>query len=217
MPFTPSRRWPLLLAGLTAASSVLAYAWTAQRLPGYRHWAHPVAWAGASGQPDGRVFNLFALIMPGLLMAAVAWMLRARLPVGSGWPARLGAQMAGLAGLAMAAQGLWILDVAAMHGAATRAHATSWMLWMIATTAAAALLAIGVWRWPRWRALAGTSALLAITMPVAPAVLTTVIPGPLLQRLLWLAWWLWWLSIGWTLARVADPAATARDAAAALR
>lgn len=217
MPFAPSRRWPLLLAGLAAGSSVLAYAWTAQRLPRYRHWAHPVTWGGASGQPDAWFFNLFALIVPGLLMTAVAWMLRARLPAGSGWPARLGAQMALLACLAMLAQGLWTLDLEAMHGAATRRHATAWVVWMIATTTAAALLAIGTWRWRRWRTSAGSSAWLAIIMPLAPAVLTMVIPGPLLQRLLWLAWWLWWLSIGWTLARVADPAATVRDAAAALR
>ncbi len=217
MPSDLRRRWPLVLTGLAAGSSVLAYLWAAQHVRGYRHSAQPVTWAGAWGQPDAWFFNLFALIVPGLLMTAVAWMLRARLPAGSGWPARLGAQMALLACLAMLAQGLWPLDVEAMQGAATRRHATAWMVWPIATTIAAALLAIGTWRWPRWRALAGSSAWLAIIMPLAPAVLTMVIPGPLLQRLLWLAWWLWWLSIGWTLARVADPAATGRDAAAALR
>src|SRR5690606_27774146 len=54
------------------------------QLPGYSQAVHPVAMAGARGVPGAGLFNAMVFVLPGALVALVAWRLRAVLPAGAG-------------------------------------------------------------------------------------------------------------------------------------
>ena len=82
--------------------------------------------------PHALAFNAFGFVLPGLLMAVVAWQWRKRLSGGAPWAARIAARLALLSALAFAAQGLLPLDPADLDAPASHAHATAWMLWWVA-------------------------------------------------------------------------------------
>lgn len=183
MRWTPMRAAgaaALLLCGLASLGFGAA-------LPG-QHWLqHPLALPGAAGLPHAPAFNLLGLILPGGLAAVAAAGLLARAAV-AGRAARVGQHMLLLSGLAFAAQGLFPLALDDLQGAASRLHATCWLLWWIAAGTGLALAGGGLDG--RQRLAAWVAALVVIG-----AVLPLGVPG-LRQRLACLAWlgWLAWAS-----------------------
>jgi hypothetical protein len=175
-------------AGTSALlSALLAAAIAGAALDGYSHRDFPLAYLGAEGIPGAGVFNLFAFLLPGLLAFAVAWRLRAGLPVQASWRARIGARLIAFAALGYAAQGLLPLRPEDLGATVNGLHASAWMLWWIAFPSGAVLLALG----GTGRTLATLSALSAIV--VAVLVLTPwegamAAIGPRLAFLVWLLW-----------------------------
>lgn len=143
--------------------------------------AASLAWPGAAGMPLAWLFNALAWIVPGLVVALVALRLRAQ--AGGALLAGIALRLLLLAGLAFAAQGVWPLDPRALDGAASRWHATAWMLWLLAFGAGALLSGIALRR-VRWPSLA----------ICALCVLSPIVLGPIVgPRVLLFAWWAWTL------------------------
>ncbi|MDH5832047.1 DUF998 domain-containing protein [Luteimonas sp. M1R5S18] len=176
------------LAGAAALLALCAAVGLGAALPGYSQLAHPLALPGAQGVPRALAFNLMVFVLPGALLATVAWRLRGRLPGDSGLTARLGSTLLLLAALAYATQGLLPLDPDAPDAGASRLHATAWTLWWIAFLAGTALLAAG------GRALRPAAAA-AWVMVFGLGVLAPGLLGAgISQRLAFAAWfgWMWW-------------------------
>lgn len=151
--------------------------------PDFGHLRHPLSLLGALGEPNAAAFNLSAFIVPGLLLAWLAWRWRGALEAGS-WRARIGLQLLLLAALAFAAQGALPLDPTDLAAPASRLHAAAWSAWWIAFAAGALVAGVGG---AGGRALAGVVLLLALAG-------ASVLPAPLVQRLAfagWFGWWLW--------------------------
>lgn len=185
------KRWPRLAAVLAALSFAGAVAGFGAALEGYSQVAHPVALLGARGMPHALAFNAFGFVLPGLLAAAVAWRLRADMPDAAGWGVRIGARLALLSALAFAAQGVLPLDPADLGSPASRAHATAWMLWWVALAPAAVLLAFGLRRERRRRALVFASVALAAAIVCLAALPLDVLAPAVAQRTLFAAWLGW--------------------------
>lgn len=181
-------RWLGLLAALLF---VLAVAGFGAGLDGYAQARHPVALLGAQGVPHALAFNLLGLVLPGLLAAIVAERLRRHLPVGAGWPARVGSQMLLLAGLAFAAMGLLPLDVDDLHGRASQLHASAWMIWVLGFVVGTLMLAAGRLRAPQGRALGGLALACGVLAGLAAFVLQGALPAPTAQRLAFACWAVW--------------------------
>lgn len=201
----PSRvlavRWPLLAAALATLSGLASIAGFAALLEGYSHASHPIGWLGGRGLPAATAFNLLAYLLPGLLLAAVAWRQREGLPEAAGWAARIGAWLVLLSTLAFAAQGLLPLDLEELDAGDSRGHATAWMLWWIAFLPGVWMLEPGRRRLPQargwpWRLLLGGVAFpfLALLGPLLVA------PG-FAQRIALACWFGWWLLCAWALSR----------------
>ena len=92
----------LLAAALFAAALLLANI----GLPEYSHRLHPVALRGAAGLPWAFAFNLFAFVLPGMLLLWAGQGLRNSL-VDAGWLARVGIVLAQLSALAFASSSFW--------------------------------------------------------------------------------------------------------------
>lgn len=156
---------------LAVLCGVLAALGFGAALEGYSHAQHPLALLGAQGLPRASAFNLAGFVLPGLLAAVAAIALRARLPDGARWPARIGAQLLLLSALAFTGQGLLPLDPDDLDGPISRWHATAWTLWWIAAAAGAASIAAGVFRRPGWRTFAlaaGIASLLVAGLSLSP-------------------------------------------------
>lgn len=156
-------------------------------LDGYSHREFPLALLGAQGVPRALAFNLCAYVMPGVLAAVAMWRLRSALPAGARWPARIGAQLMVLSGLAFAAQGLLPLDPSDVGAASNALHALAWTLWWIAAASGAVLLA---WTAPG-RRLRVLAAVVAVAIPLLallpwPGALAAFAP-----RAAFVAWLLW--------------------------
>lgn len=166
-------------------------------LDGYSHMQHPLALPGATAIPRALAFNLLCFVLPGLLLAAVAWRLRDALPPAAGMVTRLGTSLLLLAALAFAAQGVFPLDPEHLDAGASRLHAAAWTAWWIAFVTGAALLAIGI------RPLRpATLAALLVVLPCG-VLLPQLLGAGLGQRLSLLAWFAW----TWHAARTLRPAA----------
>ncbi|GAB3386485.1 DUF998 domain-containing protein [Lysobacter fragariae] len=181
---------PVLTAACAALSfAVAALAFGAMQ-PGYDHLQHPLSVLGGRGVPYAQAFNLAAFVLPGALLAWVGWRLRASLGEGAGWCPRIGAQVAMLAALAFAAQGLLPLDPQDLDATTSRLHATTWVLWWIAAVSGCGLMAFERRASLRWRlACATTAALVLLCAPLAGSILA-VAPS---QRVALVAWFAWWL------------------------
>ena len=143
---------------LAIAGMVIAAAASGAAVEGYSHGRHPLAWLGAVQLGTaGMLFDVFGFLLPGLAAAWIAWGLRAALPAGSGWIARIGAQLVLLAALAFAAQGLLPLDLENTDGGAGRGHAAAWLGWALAFPLGALALAAGLRDSNGGRRLAGWS------------------------------------------------------------
>jgi hypothetical membrane protein len=175
---------------------VLALAIFSSGIDGYSHLQHPVAWLGAGPLPRSRGFNLFAFVLPGLLVAWTALRFRAvlsspgsRPPIG--WSARIGAQLVLLSALAFMLQGILPLDANDLDGVRSGRHAAAWMAWWIAFTSGAALLAIGLRGTSQWRATVALSLLAAVLVPTCALVLPHLVAAGLAQRLAFALWFAW--------------------------
>jgi hypothetical protein len=156
-------------------------------LDGYSHREFPLALLGAQGVPRALAFNLCAFLLPGALAVMTMWRLRSALPAGTRWPARIGAQLMVLAGIAFAAQGLLPLDPNDVGAASNGLHALAWTLWWIAGTSGAALLAWAA----SGRRLRVLAAVVAVAVPLLallpwPGALAAFAPRA--AFVVWLSW-----------------------------
>ena len=174
-----------------AALALFAGALLAARigLPEYAHRLHPVGLRGAIGMPWAFAFNLFAFVLPGVLLLWAGQRLRDALG-DAGWLARIGSVLVQLSALAFAAQGVLPPDAGDSDATASRLHALAWMLWWIAFVPGVLLLAVGARRCIGFSLaclLAGLLVpLLAVFAPVGSWV-------GLAQRLAFATWFGWWL------------------------
>lgn len=182
-------------AGLVAGAAFAAGAFFfGAGLEGYSHRVHPLGLLGAQGIPHALAFNIVGFGVPGLIAAWVGWRLRERFAAEGGWTARIGAWLVVLSALAFAAQGLLRLDPQDLESTASRLHGVAWMLWWLAFTPGAALLALGLRSRPRWRGLFAASALAALAVPLFAMAATAWMPAAIAHRIafgLWFAWLAW--------------------------
>lgn len=157
------------------------------QVAGFSHVSHPVALAGMSGVAGARLFNALVFVLPGALLVLASLDLRASLPSGAGWMARIGANLLALSALAFAAQGLLPLDPLGYDEGGSRLHASAWMAWWIAFAAGAPAFAAGA-RGRRGLAVAAVAvaAVLACSLFAAGGI-----PGGIAQRLACAAWFGW--------------------------
>ena len=203
-------RWRLPAALLAIASCVLAAVVAGHAVDGYSQLHHPLALLGARQLQQGApLFGLFAFVLPGLVGAWIALGVRDRLPAGSGWSARIGAQLLVLAALAFAAQGLLPLDLDELDGGGSRYHAAAWLLWALAFPAGATLLAMELWRIPGWRRFAAVAAVAAVLVVAGGFLGSGWIGAALAQRIAFAAWLAW----GVFAAAATPGAGLSRDAA----
>lgn len=192
----------VLVRVLALAAPVLALAGgvLAQALwPQFSHLQHPLPLPGAGGLRLAAVYNALVFIAPGLLGALLAWAFYEDLNDEAGWRVRIGSRLLLIAGLALAAQGVWSLDLHDLDGPEGGRHAAAWLVWWLA--AASGLLLVGTgpvgrepagavhWRWPAWLAAVVLAAL--SSWPQWPW------PEALNQRLALTVWFAWW--VGWAL------------------
>jgi hypothetical membrane protein len=185
-------RWAGALALLAFVAAVIGFGLA---LPGYEQLRHPVALLGARGIPHAAVFNFCGFLLAGTLAATQAGGVLTLRPAGAPWSLRIGGQLLLLSGLAFAAMGIFPLDPVDLDDRASQAHATAWLLWVVAQVPAGLLL---------WRALRATVpglawtgfavALLVALLSFGPVQL---LPQALAQRLSFLAWLVWLAVIGW--------------------
>ena len=174
-----------------AALALFAGALLAARigLPEYAHRLHPLGLRGAIGMPWAFAFNLFAFVLPGVLLLWAGQRLRDALG-DAGWLARIGSVLVQLSALAFAAQGVLPPDAGDSDATASRLHALAWMLWWIAFVPGVLLLAVGARRGIGFSLaclLAGLLVpLLAVFAPVGSWV-------GLAQRLAFATWFGCWL------------------------
>lgn len=180
-------------AWLGVACCVAAVAGFGAALESFSHAQHPLGLLGARGMPRATAFNLAGFVLPGLVLAAAAVLLRGRLADRAGRVAGVGSWLLAMSAVAFAAQGWLPLDPADVQGPASRAHATAWTLWWIAFVPGALLLAARLVPAPGWR---GRGLLLiACALVVLLAALPTGwLPGPLGQRLALGGWLLAYLA-----------------------
>ncbi|KAF1691134.1 DUF998 domain-containing protein [Pseudoxanthomonas koreensis] len=202
-------RWRVPAALLAVASCVLAAVVAGHAGEGYSHLHHPLALLGARQLQGGvPLFGLFAFVLPGVAGAWIALGVRDRVPGGSGWSARIGAQLLVLAALAFAAQGLLALDLENLDGGGSRYHAAAWLLWALAFPAGAALLAMELWRTPGWRRFAAVTAAVAVLVVAGGFLGSGWVGAALAQRIAFAAW------LGWgVFAAAATPGGVSRGAA----
>lgn len=151
----------------------------------FSHMAHPVAFAGMRGVDGAGLFNAMVFVLPGALLALVAWRLRTALPRDARWQPRIGATLLVLSALAFAAQGLLPLDPDDLDAGSSRWHASAWMAWWIAFAAGALLYARGTLA----QQLAAVAAVLLV---LATAMFgRDWMPAGLAQRLAFAAWFGW--------------------------
>lgn len=182
----------LLAMAIAIASLVIASLVGGMAVEGYSHLLHPLAWLGARQWGSaGTLFGVFGFVVPGLAAAWVALGLRSDLPRAAGWPARIGAQLALLAALAFAAQGLLPLDLEGEEGGASRWHALAWLCWALAFPLGGLGLALGLCREAGARALAWVGGVAAVVVLAGTFFAGGWIGPALSQRLATAAWLAW--------------------------
>lgn len=161
------------------------------RLPFYDQMRHPVSLLGATGVPGAGSFNALGFVLPGLLAALAALGLVLRMPATASRPLRVAGQMLLLAGLAFAAMGVFPLDAQDIENRASQAHASVWLLWLVAFGAGAAMLRVGAARDAAWHPVATLAVACAVWMLCSAFVFGSVMPVAMAQRLAFLGWALW--------------------------
>lgn len=155
---------------------------------------HPLAWLGAQGVPRATAFNLCGFVLPGLLAAVALWPLRAALPAGARWSARIGTQLVLLSAIAFAAQGLLPLDLEDMDGPVGGLHATAWTLWCLSFTTGALALAWGLRGKPLRPGVVAVCAFAGALVPLCAFAAPLWVLHAFAQRaafVLWFGWVVW--------------------------
>jgi len=178
-------KWTAMAPAAAAGLFVAATTAFAIASPGYSQRLHPVALLGAQGEPHALAFNLLGFVLPGLLLAGQAIMLRSA-HRNAGWPLRIGLQLVLLSALAFLAMGLLPLDPTNLLAPASRKHALAWTLWCLAFVPGALLLA---WGRPSRRGLAIAVAML---VPLCAWFGVAILPAAVAQRIAYLSWFGWW-------------------------
>ena len=173
-------RW---LAIIALATFVLALAWA----------SHSSAWTprqalaipGAMTVPGAGTFNLLAFGVPGAMLLVAALSRRWRSREHCGMTAGIALWLLAIAGLAWLALGDSPIDADDLAGAGSQRHAALWMLWLIAVSAAAVALIIGVGKEQR-----GLAAVLALLWLVVILILPALLGGwaQILAALAWMTW-----------------------------
>ncbi len=160
-------------------------------LEGYSQIEHLLDVLGAKGMPRATAFNLIGLVLPGLLAVIAALQLRPRMPEGSRWPVRIGAQLLLLSALGLVAFGVFPVDPADLHNSASGWHAVAWMLWWVAFVPGGLLLGWGLRGAPAWRTSGWLAALTAVALLALVMVGVELLPAGFAQRLAFAIWWGW--------------------------
>ena len=185
----------LVLLAAAALSTLLAALGFGRGIEGYSQVRHSLSLLGNDAAPAAGIANALLFVLPGLLVMAVAWRLRGRLAVDSGWRLRLASQFGLLAALSFALQGVFNLDPRLLPDEGpNRLHATAWAGWWLVSALSMLLLAVarGIPVWVR-----GLSLACAVTLPVLLLVVPMTGQAGLAQRLaiaIWLGWW-WLLAV----------------------
>lgn len=187
-------RWSGLSAAIVFAAAVCSFG---MALSGYSQVWHPVAVLGAKGVPHALGFNLLGFMLTGALAALVALDLRHRLPAGTGWPARVGAQFLLLSALGFIGLGVLPLDPDDLHNHASSLHATAWLLWWVAFVPGAVLFAFGMRGRTGWRPAVTASVIAAVIVLFSALIAVALMPAGIAQRLGYAAWLLWMCVAAW--------------------
>ncbi|WP_313173872.1 DUF998 domain-containing protein [Stenotrophomonas sp.] len=182
--------WAGPLAAVVFIAAVVGFG---AQLQGYDQMRHPVSLLGARGVPGGTAFSLLGFVLPGLLAAIAMLDLILRMPVSAPRPLRVGGQMLLLAAIAFAAMGLFPLDVDDIENRASQFHASAWLLWLLAFTAAAIALRFGAGKAAGWRALSTLTLVCAAWVVCSAFLFEIAMPVAMAQRLAFLGWLVWLL------------------------
>ncbi len=182
--------WPVALAALFIVAAALGFSAAS---PEYRFWNQSLSVLGAQGMPGWRIANALLFVLPGALMAWAAWRARAGLPADSGIAQRIALQMALLAAVAYALQGVFNLDPEQLPDAGgNRLHALAWLLWSMCLLLAAAFTVLAGQARPGVR-LVAVALLLAV--PIALWFAPVLGLAAIAQRLLIALWLLFGLTL----------------------
>lgn len=176
---------------LAAVIFIVAVVVFGGRLHGYDQLLHPVSLLGARGISGGMAFSLLGFVLPGLLAAIAALDLILRMPAAAPRPLRVGGQMLLLAAIAFAAMGLFPLDVDDIENRASQFHASAWLLWLLAFSAAAIALRFGAGKASAWRPLSTLTLVCALWVVCSAFLFEVAMPVAMAQRLAFLAWLIW--------------------------
>lgn len=176
---------------LAAVVFIVAVVVFGARLHGYDQLLHPVSLLGARGISGGMAFSLLGFVLPGLLAAIAALDLILRMPAAAPRPLRVGGQMLLLAAIAFAAMGLFPLDVDDIENRASQFHASAWLLWLLAFSAAAIALRFGAGKASGWRPLSTLTLVCALWVVCSAFLFEVAMPVAMAQRLAFLAWLIW--------------------------
>ena len=128
-------------------------------------------------------------LVPGLVLAWIAWRLPDAPSAKPARIARIGANLLLISAVAYAAQGLFAFDPADPDAFASRMRALAWTLWWIAFAPGALLQAV-----PRGRGFLAAS-VAAVALVCAPALLPLPRAAmPSAQVVATLAWFGWWFA-----------------------
>lgn len=204
------KRWPLLALGLATLSMGLAAWYFGRGFVDYQHARQPLALLGATGMPGWRIANLLLFVLPGALIATVAWTLRSHLPANAAWTLRMALQLGLLAALGYALQGVCNLDPTRLpDDGANRWHAVMWLLWWLAFALSALLLAFSRAA-PMGLRIASVLIAAGIALAIAGALPW---PAALTYRIVIALWLGWWLALTFALSR--DEASSPKSSATA--
>ena len=100
-----------------------------------------------------------------------------------------------LAAIAFAAMGLFPLDMEDIENRASQFHASAWLLWLLAFSAAAIALRFGAGKARGWRSLSTLTVVCALWAVCSAFLFEIAMPVAMAQRLAFLGWLVWLLGV----------------------
>jgi hypothetical membrane protein len=175
------KRMGLHAGWLAGTVFTVALLWLGANAPGHEHAHMPVSFLGMHGAPMAAYWNIAGFVLPGVLVAWFALSLLAPLQRdGAGMPARIGACLLLISGLAFAGNGVFAYDLSEPDGPASKLHVAMLTIALLGFLPATLSLALGLRACPGWRTLAGPGLLLALAVLLSVAQRMTDLV-PLLQ------------------------------------
>jgi hypothetical membrane protein len=157
------KRMGLHSGWLAGTVFTVALLWLGANAPGHEHAHMPVSFLGMHGAPMAAYWNIAGFVLPGVLVAWFALSLLAPLQRdGAGMPARIGAWLLLISGLAFAGNGVFAYDLSEPDGPASKLHVAMLTIAMLGFLPSTLLLALGLRRRPAWRPLVVCGPLLAL-------------------------------------------------------